>query len=76
MAIFSMFVNQSINAKTMFVIIAAMLINWAMFFFFLKDRKFYPAMYKFYWTLAIIFIPFSWILFLVWGLKAHSLQDE
>ncbi|MCU0468190.1 MAG: hypothetical protein MUF58_06270 [Arcicella sp.] len=60
----------------MYVGIATLLINWIIFFFFLKDEKFYPAIYKFYWTLAIIFIPLSWIVYLAWGRKAHTLQEE
>ncbi len=60
----------------MFIGIATLLINWVIFFFFLKDEKFYPAIYKFYWTLAVILIPFAWILFLIWGRKAHTLQEE
>ncbi|MDZ7900841.1 MAG: hypothetical protein U5N85_22795 [Arcicella sp.] len=60
----------------MYVGIATLIINWFVFFFYLKDEKFYPAMYKFYWTLAVIFIPFAWILYLAWGRKAHTVQEE
>lgn len=54
--------------------ISALLINWMIFFFFLKNDKFYPAKAKLYWTLIIIFIPFGWIIYLVWGRNKYLLK--
>lgn len=43
-----------------------------MFLFTLEN----PAMAKFYWTLAIIFMPFAWIIYLVWGRKYYSFKNR
>ena len=51
--------------------LATLLINWTIFFFYLKDEKFYPAKAKFYWTLIVILIPFGWFIFLAWGRKKY-----
>jgi hypothetical protein len=52
------------------------IITLIIFLFFLKNEKFYPAMAKFYWTLAIIFVPFAWIIYLVWGRKYYSFKNR
>ena len=54
----------------------AFLINWVIFFFYLKDEKFYPAKAKFYWTLIILFVPLGWLIYLVWGRKTYRLKGE
>jgi hypothetical protein len=50
------------------------LIVCLIFVFDLKNRRFVPAMAKFYWMLAMTIIPFAWILYLAWGRRAHALQ--
>lgn len=52
------------------------IIVWLIFVFDLKDRRFIPGMAKFYWMLAMVFIPLAWILYLAWGRKAHSLRGD
>ena len=54
----------------------AFLINWLIFFFYLKDEKFYPATAKFYWTLIILFLPLGWIIYLVWGREKYRLKGK
>jgi ABC-type microcin C transport system permease subunit YejE len=54
----------------------SILINLVIFYFFLKDDKFYPAMAKFYWTLIIIFIPFGWLVYITWGRKKYALKGK
>ena len=52
------------------------LITWIIFFFFLKNDKFYPANAKFYWTLIILFVPFGWLVYLAWGRKRYMLKGQ
>ena len=52
------------------------LINWAIFFFYLKDDKFYPAKAKIYWTLIILFVPLGWIVYLAWGRNKYLLKGS
>ncbi len=54
----------------------AFLISWAIFFFYLKDDKFYPAKAKFYWTLIILFVPLGWIGYLAWGRNKYLLKGK
>jgi hypothetical protein len=51
--------------------------TWAIWYFEIRQKKFYPPRAKFYWGLAIIFIPFiSWIAFYTYGRKEHILNGE
>jgi hypothetical protein len=52
------------------------LINWIIFYFCLKDEKFYPAKAKFYWTLIILFVPLGWILSLAWDMNKYRLKGN
>ncbi len=53
------------------------IITWAIWFFDLRKKKFFPARAKFYWGLIIIFLPYiGWFAYFVYGRKKHILRGE
>lgn len=60
----------------MYILFGGHIITLLIFLFAMKNEKFYPAMAKFYWTLAIIFIPFAWIVYLFWGKNYYSYHNK
>lgn len=53
------------------------IISFAFWFFNIRKKKFYPPRAKFYWGLAVMFLPiFGWIAFYTYGKKEHILEGE
>lgn len=53
------------------------IISFAIWFFNIRKKKFYPPRAKFYWGLAVVFLPVvGWIAFYTYGKKEHILEGE
>lgn len=54
-----------------------LIISFAIWFFNIRKKKFYPPKAKFYWGLAIMFLTVEgWIAFYSYGKKEHILEGE
>ena len=53
------------------------IISFAIWFFSIRKKKFYPPRAKFYWGLAVMFLPvIGWIAFYSYDKKEHILEGE
>lgn len=53
------------------------IISFAIWFFDIRKKKFYPPRAKFYWGLAVMFLPVvGWIAYFTYVRKEHTLQGE
>ncbi|OYU66597.1 MAG: hypothetical protein CFE22_08025 [Cytophagaceae bacterium BCCC1] len=53
------------------------LFSFAIWYFDIRKKKFYPPRAKFYWGMAIIFLPvIGWLGYFLYGRKEHLLKGE